>query len=62
LVPGICSGIWNVASEAYRQDIPFAEAQGLFTKKELKAFGEKAKKLNQTEKGDQACFYLTKIG
>ncbi|MEX2592996.1 MAG: class I SAM-dependent methyltransferase [Anditalea sp.] len=50
------------ASEAIMRDVPSTQAQGLFTAKELKKFNEKAKKLNQIEKGDQACFYLTKVG
>lgn len=48
------------ASEAIRRGIPLTEASGLFTKKELKRFEKEAKRLNQAQRGDQACFYLIK--
>ena len=49
------------ASEAIMRDIPPMKAQGMFTKKELKIFDQRAQRLNRIGKGDQACFYLTKI-
>ena len=49
------------ASEAIMRDIPSTKAQGMFTKKELKILDQRAQRLNQIGKGDQACFYLTKI-
>jgi SAM-dependent methyltransferase len=49
------------ASEAIKRGVPSTQAQGMFGKKEMKAFNEKARQLNQKGEGDQACFYLTKV-
>jgi len=55
-------------SEQYLKDIPaYAEnsyfinpEKSIFSKKDIKRFKKKAKKLNDNEEGDTACFYLYK--
>ncbi len=55
-------------SEQYRRGIPLVDnhsysqhlMRSIFTKREIKAFKEKACELNEQKMGDQACFYLRK--
>jgi len=57
-------------SEQYKKDIPlrdkksYAESinNSIFTAKEIKTFEKRAKELNALNQGDQAAFYLKKIG
>lgn len=48
-------------SEKYLMGLLFSSPDDMFTKKELKNFKKKAKKLNKTKQGDWACFFLKKI-
>jgi len=55
-------------SEQYLKDIPLRDKRSysngiknsIFSKEEISAFTKQAKKLNETQKGDQAIFYLKK--
>lgn len=57
-----------LGSIQYQHDIPMSDprsfavnpANSLFTQTNIEAFEAKAKKLNETRQGDQACFYLLK--
>ncbi len=56
------------ASEQYIRDIPLMDARSysknksdsIFSDEQMKSFEAKAKELNRSGKGDQACFYLYK--
>jgi SAM-dependent methyltransferase len=48
------------ASEAISQGIPSTKAGGIFSRKQLHLYDKQAEKLNRINKGDQACFYLTR--
>jgi 2-polyprenyl-3-methyl-5-hydroxy-6-metoxy-1,4-benzoquinol methylase len=51
-----------IGSELYKRNIPMTQYKNkttFFTHKELKAFNEKTKELNDTQQGDQSVFYLS---
>ncbi|TAN45284.1 MAG: class I SAM-dependent methyltransferase [Nitrospirae bacterium] len=56
-------------SEQYKNNIPLRDSRSysvsagnsIFTKQQIQAFEEKAKKLNSEDRGDQACFYMKKV-
>lgn len=57
-----------LGSIQYQHDIPMSDPRSfsvnpeksLFTQRDIKTFEAKAKELNETRQGDQACFYLFK--
>jgi len=48
-------------SEKYLRDIAFSEKDTFFSKKQMKIFGNEAKRLNQINDGDSVCFYFRKV-
>lgn len=47
-----------VYSERYKQGVSIKDQSVSFSRKERKTFRERAKELNNTQMGDQACFFL----
>ena len=47
-----------VGSELYRRDIPLNDANGQFSRAQLRRFRRNARRLNRAARGDQAAFYL----